>query len=418
MQKHFDIIIVGAGASGLLAAWDLCIAGKKIVMLEAKERVGGRIYGLDTEPHVELGAEFVHGDLPLTKMLLKKAGAGIYEQTGKFLRKENNKWVDGELIEDYELLNKKFKELTHDISIFEFFNEYLNEPEHEDLRTSLQTYVEGYYAANINFTSTFALRDELQHDSEMQYGITGGYQQLVDYLHQQLLKNGCTIILNSPVSKIEWKNNFVSISHKNEIITADKILITVSLGVLQSGNIVFQPALTEKINTALQLGFGHAIKLVMEFQQPFWRGHAALHHMSFAFADEIINTWWTAYPKKNNLITGWLAGPKAEQLKDVPESELVSKALYSLSNIFDVDLKQLESLLVKSYTYNWMNDPFTLGAYSYDTINDTANKQLLKQPIDNTIFFAGEALHEGPETGTVEAALTTGRAAAQQILSI
>src|SRR4051812_48094237 len=94
-ENLFDVIIVGAGAAGLIAAWELVQVGKKVAIIEARDRVGGRAHTIidaDFDLPVELGAEFVHGKLELTQMLLKRSGTSQYDVSGEVWQNE-----DGEL---------------------------------------------------------------------------------------------------------------------------------------------------------------------------------------------------------------------------------------------------------------------------------------------------------------------------------
>lgn len=415
----YDIIIIGAGASALMAAWDLSVAGKKVVVIEAKDRIGGRvldIYDPRFTTPVELGAEFMHGDLELTQFIAKKARADIYERKGDVLKYENGKLMQSDFIEDYSVLEKKFRQLKQDISVLDFINTYLNEDEHQELRKSLVKYVEGYYAADLSQVSTFALRNEMQNSSDKQFSLTNGYMPLLNFMRSEAEKNGCRFVLSSPVSAIEWRQGHVSVRTKQQSITASAVLITVSIGVLQSESLQFIPDITDRVTAAKQLGFGNVIKIVMQFEKPFWKEKEETKKLSFLFSEEDIPTWWTMHPRNSNELVGWLGGPKAKELQYANEEEIKQKALRSLSNIFSIDQIHLDQMLITFHYFNWMNDPRTLGAYSYDVVNGDHFKQIIKQPVSQTIFFAGEGLYEGPEIGTVEAALFTGRNAARQIL--
>jgi monoamine oxidase len=192
-ENYFDVIVIGAGAAGLIAAWELVQTGKRTAVIEAKDRVGGRahtIHDNNFELPVELGAEFVHGDLELTKTLLKKAGVEKYKVSGDIWQNEDESLDEqSDFIEDFSALNKKFKELREDISVAEFINDFLKGDEFEEARFTLKNYVEGYYAADTHKASTFSLREELTTSDDEQYRIEGGYIKLIDYLHNQCKEN-------------------------------------------------------------------------------------------------------------------------------------------------------------------------------------------------------------------------------------
>ncbi|RYF82752.1 MAG: FAD-dependent oxidoreductase, partial [Chitinophagaceae bacterium] len=151
-MENYDVIVIGAGAAGLIAALELALAGKKVCVLEAKDRCGGRMHTINAENNtaVELGAEFVHGNLPITKELLRKAGGSLYEVKGRIWQKhEGHLQEQGDFIGDYDELEEKFKELEQDISVKDFLENCLSGEKYEALRFTLQNYVEGYYAADI-----------------------------------------------------------------------------------------------------------------------------------------------------------------------------------------------------------------------------------------------------------------------------
>src|SRR2546423_8798306 len=237
-QKIFNVIIVGAGAAGLMAAWELVQAGKEVAILEGRKRVGGRIVTLN-DPNFEIpidtGGEFVHGDLELTQLLFKKAGINTYEISGEIWQKKKGELQEQEdFIEDYPALNKKFKELKNDISVFEFIESHLQDGKFEKLRFTLKNYVEGYYAADTKKASTFALREELNNSENKQYQPEGGYMQLIDYIKNKCELKGAQIFLNNIVEEIRRDHSPIEVKTNLQNFQAEKILITVPIGVLQN----------------------------------------------------------------------------------------------------------------------------------------------------------------------------------------
>ena len=116
------------------------------------------------------------------------------------------------------------------------------------------------------------------------------------------------------------------------------------------------------------------------------------------------------------MLTGWLAGPKAMELKNADEEEIFEKAIQSLTYIFGVDKTFIQQKLIAQHVINWTGEPFTHGAYSYATLDTHWAKQVLSEPIEETLYFAGEALYNGTETGTVEGALANGIEVARNII--
>src|SRR3569623_1553451 len=115
--------------------------------------------------------------------------------------------------------------------------------------------------------------------------------------------------------------------------------------------------------------------------------------MGFVLSSEAIPTWWTQMPQHSPVLTGWLGGLPAARQKDTPDEEILQLSLQSIGNIFNFSPDELKDKLVAFQIANWTADPFTLGSYAYDTVEAATARKTLSQPIDNSIFFAGEYLY-------------------------
>ena len=427
MEKT-EIIIIGAGATGLMAAYQLSRSGKKVAVIEARDRIGGRIHTLNNSSfssEVELGAEFIHGNLPLTLQLLQEAGINYYPAAGEMWQASNGKlsrrsWD----MPGWEDLMTALFELKEDISIAAFLENNFGASQYAQLRASVIGFIAGYDTADPARASTFALRSEWQQDDEEdQYRISGGYRQMIAYLERQCKANGVEFLLNTPAKHIDWINAGVKVTvQSGDLFLSDRVVIAVPLGVLkaekgQSASLLFEPPIAEYQKAIQQMGFGGIIKLLLEFKTPFWENGDA-EKIGFILSDEAIPTWWTQYPVASNILTGWLGGLPAEAKKELNELELLELALQSLANIFNRNLNELRDALIAFKAVNWTTDPFTLGSYAYDTVESIDARNVLRQAIAGKIFFAGEYLYEGPAMGTVEAALFSGNAVAEQIINL
>jgi monoamine oxidase len=433
MEKR-DILIIGAGAAGLMAGYKLTQKGKKVTILEARNRIGGRIHTIENDAlkkGVELGAEFIHGDLPVTLNLLQEAGIAYSPAGGSMIRYADGKFMENEqFIEGFGLLLKKLNELQRDTTLTKFLQEYFTGDKYQQLRNSVIGYVSGYDTADPQLVSVFSLRDEWQHgDEDAQHRIDSGYGKMVSYLADKIKEHKGNIYLNSVVTEINWKSGDVKVMTDSKIVySAAQLLIAMPLGVLQAGKgetgtVVFYPAIKAQTDALQTMGFGAIIKILLEFDEIFWENEAttqlagkSLKGMGFLFSDEAIPTWWTQEPKHSPVLTGWLGGLPASKKKDLSNEKLLQLALESLSNIFKLNVEDLKSKLIAWKVANWTSEPFTRGSYSYDTVNAPAARRLLNQPIEDTLFFAGEYLYEGPAMGTVEAALTSGMNVAERVL--
>ena len=418
-----EIIIIGAGASGLSAALRLTDQ-YHVTILEARNRIGGRIHSLDKSEFssvVELGAEFIHGNLPTTFELIQKYNLITTTTGGIPIRLVNGRLVPSDFYFDHwDEFVKQLQKLKQDLPVAEFLDIYFKDEKYESLRNSIRGFAEGYDAADTNLASTFALRDEwLNERDEKQFRLADGYGNLILCMADDVESKGGDIILNSAVNQIKWSKNNVEVScQSGEKYTADKIIITVPVGVMQSKSIEFLPAIPDIESAFQKLGYGHVIKFLFEFENKFWEtdNDPGVKKMGFLFAQAEIPTWWTQYPSPQPLLTGWLAGPNALALKNKSDDELYKIALQSLSDIFGMDINEISNKLIAGQIINWPADEFAMGAYSYATVNAHEARKIIMHGVEETIWFAGEGIYNGREMGTVEAALASGKLVADVLL--
>ncbi|HEX6333125.1 MAG TPA: NAD(P)/FAD-dependent oxidoreductase [Flavisolibacter sp.] len=419
-----DIIIIGAGASGLLAAVEAAKTGKSVAIIEARDRCGGRIHTMRKAPFsmpVETGAEFVHGNAELTKLLLKKAGATTVETAGTlWMLDEDGLREQDDFVTDYRALSKKLKEPEQDIPVKQFIQQYLQEDSYESLRKTLANYVEGYYAADTGLASTFALREELSGSGDSQLRITGGYQQLIRSLEQDAKQHSVPVFLSQPVQEIRCSDGAVDIITAGETFHGKRAIVTIPAGTLRSGAVRFDPFPRQHMDALHQLGFGPVIKVLLEFTSAFWRTETRgkdLSDAGFIFSQQAIPTWWTQHPDSTPLLTGWAAGPNAQRLDGYSEAQLLDDAVGSLAVIFNRSSKDLRNLLRAFHIARWPDHPYTCGGYSYEVVGGRKHQEFLETPFMNVLYFAGEHLYKGRHIGTVEGALASGRETVHRVIA-
>lgn len=421
-----NIIVIGAGAAGLMAAYRLVSAGKSVTILEARDRIGGRIHTTTncgfSEP-TELGAEFVHGDLPVTLGLLKEAGIATNPVNFEMWQNTDGVFAQSEFfIPGWESFLVKVNELKQDMPLHDFMVQNFAGDGYSALRKQIEEYVSGYDTADVYKVSTFALRNEWNHeDEDAQHRVHNGYSGLMAYLANRCVAAGAEILLGTAVKEIHWQGGSVTVKCSNDaVFTAEKIVVAMPLGVLklpahETGAVTFSPPLPQ-YNAAIQnIGFGAVVKILLEFKNAFWEPN--LSTMGFLFTNgQPIPTFWTQSPKKSPLITGWIGGPPAANLKDTPDTEILKLAMESLSSAFGISQEVLNNKLMAWKVVNWTADVFTRGSYAYDTVKSTEARGVLLQPVADTVYFAGEYLYNGPAMGTVEAALNSAENVTGRIL--
>ncbi|MCU1270633.1 MAG: amine oxidase [Acidobacteriaceae bacterium] len=441
-----DVLIVGAGVAGLSAALELSRAGLHIEILEARDRIGGRIFTKQdpTLNHpVELGAEFIHGLPP-------EIWGPVQQHKLKVTEVEGDMWcsIDDRLQKcdffaqadkileamdnDYDDANRG---RSRDESFLDFLARRFPGKDHEEAKQWATGYVSGFNAADPGLVSVRWLVDSRRADEQIEgdraFHIAGGYQKLLDVFLKELKERRVPIHVNTLVNAIKWNFGSVEIAATGSHATsfsASRALITLPLGVLQAQPqpVGFEPHLPAEKKAALKkLAMGKVVRVTLCFRERFWqdlRGRcdsATPRNLSFLFSrDNFFPTWWTQMPEPVPIITGWAPAKSAEGLAGMTKDAITDKAIQSLSQLLHVDKSRVLAQVVASYSHDWDSDPFSRGAYSYVKVGGEGCQQVLGSPIANTLFFAGEATDTSGHNGTVHGAIASGKRAAQDILKL
>jgi monoamine oxidase len=417
------LVVVGAGAAGLMAARELARAGKRVTVLEARDRCGGRIYTLPTAEFgypAEGGPEFLHGAAGVTRAVMREAGLSLSPRGGSrwSLRSGTLALADSSMPYANRFY-QALREVKADLPIADFLEAHFSEPPYAELRRSVTRTVEGYDAADPRRASTLALREEWMARDDGQHGrIAEGYGALIDHLAAECRRHGAALHLGAVVTAVEDCGGGIAVRCRDgTVVEADAAILAVPLPLLSE--IDLPPSARGRAAAAADIGFGNVVKFLLRFATRWWTDHGDgnLADMSFLLSDARVPTWWTQHPAAFPVLTGWFAGPRADGVSSLSEAELVEMGLGSLADIFTVPVERLRAQLVAARAINWGNDPFARGAYSYATPQSRAAQSLMRQPAGDGIFFSGEAFYSGPDIGTVEAALAIGLETAEAILA-
>ncbi len=257
---------------------------------------------------------------------------------------------------------------------------------------------------------------------------------MLDIFCGELSRQGIQIQTEIVVKSVRWSQGHAEINaHRageSQKFEAERVLVTIPLGVMKAasddeGAVRFDPALPRtKLDALTKLEMGRVIRVTLRFQNRFWdtipapgKDRKNLSDMGFLFSDdEWLPTWWTTMPGKLPIITGWAPFRCAEGLSGKSESFVVDRCLQTLSKLLSVSIEQITSLFGTGYFHDWQNDPFSRGAYSYGAVGSDGAQEALARPLENTLFFAGEATDTTGHNGTVHGAIASGRRSAKEIL--
>jgi monoamine oxidase len=209
-------------------------------------------------------------------------------------------------------------------------------------------------------------------------------------------------------------------------LVARRAIVTLPVGVLRAGDVAFEPELPPAKQRAIQqIEPGPVVKLILKFREPFWESPLpaalgkSLTNLCFLHGptDAAVPTWWTYFPVRTTVLTGWAGGPAANRLSHRPVREIAGEALDALAAMTGLARDRLDGLLDAFHIADWQADPFSRGAYSYLAVGGTGAPKALAQPLGDALFFAGEATGSEGIGGTVDAAISSGRRAAGEILT-
>jgi monoamine oxidase len=416
-----EVVIIGAGVAGLTAARELSTAGMRVQVLEARDRLGGRVITHHTtDGPVELGAEFVHGAFPEIMGVVQEAGLRLRE-VGRGAARRTAGRRDAA---DYFSAMDRLLGLASAGAADESFQQLLERADVEpEIKARALRLVEGYHAADPARISVQSLIRNTAADErpggERQFRFADGYDSVVMAIFQRVDPRRCDVQCNVVVTAVEWRHKQVLIrTSAGAEVSSPQAIVTVPLGVLKAGAIQFTPALTAKEHALRTLEMGAVVRVSLWLGNEEWATQDRFSSDGFLFTgDPPFPAWWVSSPPPFPVITAWAAGPHARALAGLGEAERVRVALDALTRVLGIDPVRLRQGLRGGFSHDWQADPFSRGAYSYAAVGGSSAGDDLGAPLDATLFFAGEATESDGQNATVHGAIASAQRVAREVLS-
>ena len=428
MADHADVLVVGGGVSGLAAAARLTQAGRKVCVLEARNRLGGRIHTLRGPAWpvpVDLGAEFIQGRIPVLFSLAQSAGLPVVELGGARLRSRA-----GHLQLEDEGDNRGDKvlvDVAQRIAGDESFERaVMRSRMGGEAVAEARLWIEAYDAADPARISVRSLAREREAEERIEgdraFRVVTGYDGIVGALEQRIVEDLVTIHLECVVDEVHWSTGNVSVRAHSAVgstplqFTARRLVVALPLGVLQSGQVGFTPALQQKEEAMRGLEMGNVVKVVLAFKERFWHPKVS-GELGFLISDsEPFRAWWTGYPVYAPTLVAWTGGPAADAMSALTIDERCDRAVESLARVLGMSPGIIADQVVTRASHDWGGDPFARGAYSYVVVGGMSGQAVLAEPLEQTLFFAGEATELAGHQATVHGAIFAGERAAHEVL--
>ncbi len=411
--KEEKIAIVGAGFSGMYAGHLLATQGLSFEIFEASSRIGGRVRPLHdfADFPVELGGEEIHGNKSLYYKLLEEKKVPLIKK--EF---ENYYSIKGKLLEESEAdLDPNFSKIQDAIQSLKFYER--EDISVEDFLTKksipksyfhiAEAEIGNEYGVNIKNLSALGVARNIQNWKAGEEVFRIRNRSNLSVLEEITGIIQKKTYLNTQIKKIDFsKDKVVLMDQLGNEYTASRVLITVPISVLKDGDISFHPALPSFISSAIQkISIGSGIKIVLKFSKRFWQANTGI----------IVGEGWI--PKfyapgylrgtLNNVLVGYVVGDWADKLSELGK-EVYKLAVKELDSLFGK--KIASNSLVNYFIMDWKKEPFIRGVTSYPSIGETDAREKLSYPVEEKIFFAGEAtnpIHYGTMHGAIESAQRT-----------
>lgn len=402
------MIVIGAGASGMYLANLFHEEGVDVKVLEASDKYGGRVRTLSdfADFGIELGAEYVHGQRTDWHDICKRSKYNFadldtsdYMMLDGSLQSESAVANDSDVQAATQFLQEILDYSGPEITVEDFAAQRGIPDRIMHLVEALMGNEYGTTNDKLSVNAVAAEDDKWKAGTKDKLLADGTFVQVFEESFPGILDK---IELNSPVDSIDYSGEKVSVTTGGTVHTADAVFVTVSLAVLKAGLISFTPALSDAKTDAIDgIGMDSAMKVILKFTSAWWPADTGA-----IVADGPVPEYWTTATGRGNdhLLTAFVMGSKADYLSGLGTGA-IQEILADLDNISGDN--QPSSTFEKGEIMDWTLEPYVLGGYSYPNAGSVALREVLAAPVDNKVYFAGEATHTGGHLATVHGAIET-----------
>ena len=425
-NPDFDVIIIGAGIAGLAAARELVAQDLKVLVLEARQRAGGRIYTAEDEVvfhGVELGAQFIHGTKAETWDLVNEFGiqtmavSDLGEAEYRTFSPGNPNAVPDEARIDrtYEAIYERFAAYRgEDSSLLDWMQVQEFGVFEQSVATSASL---SFSAEPDRMSARAAIEDGAAWDAYLDenFKVMGGYNRIIDRLQTELKGK---IRLDAAVKETVWAEGLVGVYYNDRGLTSSvtgrSLISTLPIGVLQAETVKISPPLPPwKLDAINAFEMGQVVVVPMQFSAPFWRNKIPEPGGWIGDSGRINLAVQHSQSRGGAAVLGWFTGNAAKKLSDMGEELGLAQVLDWLSQASgEVGLAEK---LVWHRFQDWQNEAYTMGSYSFPKPNGNEQREPLRRNVSDTLFFAGEATAPAPHYQTVHGAYSSGKRAAAEV---
>lgn len=393
------VIIVGAGAAGLYAGYILKSRGIDFTIIEASDKTGGRM-GKRTDfadYPIDLGAQWLHGKNSIVGDLAKSSGTKFSKDNSDVAYWFNNQ-ITSSIPENVDSIMTTDENLP-DIS----YKEYAQQQGLGSEYDFLVEQIAGDFGADSSELSIkwTAVEEENWNSGDQDYKFEETFFDLIDKNITQEIQD--SIVLKTPITQIDYTDSTVVLTDNSGTThSADKVIVTIPITILQEEYIQFIPALpATKVDAFNKIGMGAGMKVFLKFSSKFYDGNIAGGEICAAYADEI-----EGKNGSDHVLLAFVMGQQAEYLTSLPsDAEIINELLAELDAMYN---GQATANFLDAHVENWTTHPFIKGAYSYSKVGIGNARNIAAEPVDNKLFFAGEAMNVNGHHQTVHGAVETG----------